>query len=115
MPPKVRRKSPNWRLRKPRSRDAHRGCTRPKPEALLMPVAMKSPARRLGQLAAAIRVCTKCPLCASRTLAVPGEGHPKAPFMIIGEAPGKDEDKTGHPFVGSAGRYLDHVLEGTGI
>jgi len=35
--------------------------------------------------------------------------------MIIGEAPGKDEDKTGHPFVGSAGRYLDHVLEGTGI
>ena len=35
--------------------------------------------------------------------------------MIIGEAPGKDEDKIGHPFVGSAGRYLDHVLEGTGI
>jgi len=35
--------------------------------------------------------------------------------MIIGEGPGKDEDKTGHPFVGSAGRYLDHVLEGTGI
>lgn len=35
--------------------------------------------------------------------------------MIIGEAPGKDEDKTGRPFVGSAGRYLDHVLEGSGI
>jgi DNA polymerase len=35
--------------------------------------------------------------------------------MIIGEAPGKDEDETGKPFVGSAGRYLDHVLEGTGL
>jgi DNA polymerase len=35
--------------------------------------------------------------------------------MIIGEGPGKDEDQSGHAFVGSAGRYLDHVLEGTGI
>jgi DNA polymerase len=35
--------------------------------------------------------------------------------MIIGEAPGKEEDETGKPFVGSAGRYLDHVLEGTGL
>jgi uracil-DNA glycosylase family 4 len=35
--------------------------------------------------------------------------------MIIGEAPGKDEDMSGLPFVGSAGRYLDHVLEGSGI
>jgi len=75
----------------------------------------KNPARRLKQLAAQIRVCTKCPLCHSRTIAVPGEGDPDAEFMIIGEGPGKDEDKTGHPFVGSAGRYLDHVLEGTGI
>jgi DNA polymerase len=80
-----------------------------------MTAATKNPARRLAQLAAQIRVCTKCPLCQSRTLAVPGDGEPDAQFMIIGEAPGKDEDKTGHPFVGSAGRYLDHVLEGTGI
>jgi DNA polymerase len=80
-----------------------------------MPAVAKNPVRRLHQLAAQIRVCTKCPLCESRTLAVPGEGDPKAEFMIIGEAPGKDEDKQGHPFVGSAGRYLDHVLEGTSI
>src|SRR5436190_6100295 len=71
--------------------------------------------RRLLQLATQIRVCTKCPLCKSRIEAVPGEGDGKAEFMIIGEGPGKDEDKSGHPFVGSAGRYLDHVLEGTGI
>jgi len=35
--------------------------------------------------------------------------------MLIGEAPGREEDETGHPFVGAAGRFLDHVLEGTGI
>jgi len=75
----------------------------------------KNAKRRLLQLAGQIRLCTQCPLCQSRTVAVPGEGDPRAEFMIIGEAPGKDEDKTGHPFVGSAGRYLDHVLEGTGI
>jgi uracil-DNA glycosylase family 4 len=71
--------------------------------------------KKLAQLAKQIRVCTKCPLCESRTNAVPGDGSFEAVCMIIGEAPGKDEDKTGHPFVGSAGRYLDHVLVGSGI
>jgi uracil-DNA glycosylase family 4 len=72
-------------------------------------------AARLEELAAQIRVCTKCPLCESRTLAVPGDGKQNAKVMIIGEAPGREEDESGHPFVGSAGRYLDHVLEGTGL
>ncbi len=57
----------------------------------------------------------KCPLFKSRTIAVPGEGRADAIAMIIGEAPGKKEDATGHPFVGNAGAYLDHVLEGTRI
>jgi uracil-DNA glycosylase len=70
---------------------------------------------RLDSLAAQIRVCTKCPLHESRTLAVPGDGKPSAKVMIIGEAPGREEDESGHPFVGSAGRYLDHILEGTGL
>lgn len=72
-------------------------------------------AGRLEELAAQIRVCVKCPLCESRTNAVPGDGKPTAKVMIIAEAPGKDEDETGHPFVGSAGRFLNHVLEGTGL
>src|SRR5438270_10484134 len=72
-------------------------------------------AKRLEELAAQIRVCTRCPLHASRTLAVPGDGKPTSQVMIIGEGPGKDEDATGHPFVGAAGRFLDHVLEGTGL
>jgi DNA polymerase len=75
----------------------------------------KSVSAELDKSAAQIRRCILCPLHASRTLAVPGEGKPNARFMSIGEAPGKDEDKTGHPFVGSGGRYLDHVLAGTGL
>lgn len=71
--------------------------------------------RRLEELDAKIRPCVQCPLHQSRTLAVPGEGKATAKVMIIGEAPGKKEDETGRPFVGSAGKFLDHVLEGTGF
>ncbi len=78
-----------------------------------MPTSKK--AHRLGELAEQIRVCTRCPLCASRTLAVPGDGPPSAKFMIIGEAPGRDEDLSGHPFVGASGKFLDSVLAGSGI
>jgi uracil-DNA glycosylase len=72
-------------------------------------------AERLEALAAQIRVCTKCPLCQSRTLAVPGDGKTSARVMLIGEAPGREEDESGHPFVGAAGRFLDQVLEDAGI
>lgn len=71
--------------------------------------------RRLATLARQIRGCIACPLCASRTNAVPGEGSTNARIMIIGEAPGRDEDRTGHPFVGASGRYLNQLLEGTGF
>ena len=70
---------------------------------------------RLRQLGEQICVCTLCPLWESRTIAVPGDGSARSKFMIIGEAPGKDEDTTGHPFVGAAGRFLDHMLVGTAI
>ncbi len=74
----------------------------------------RSPTDQLEALAQRIRVCTECPLQASRTMAVPGEGK-SAKVMIIGEAPGKQEDQTGRPFVGSAGKYLDHILAGSGF
>src|ERR1700722_2270022 len=70
--------------------------------------------KRLEQLDKQIRACVQCPLHCSRTLAVPGEGKATAKVMIIGEAPGKTEDETGRPFVGSAGKFLDHVLAGIG-
>jgi uracil-DNA glycosylase len=72
-------------------------------------------AQVLEELAREIRVCVKCPLHESRKNAVPGDGSPTAKFMIIAEAPGKDEDETGLPFIGAAGRFLNRMLEGTGI
>jgi uracil-DNA glycosylase family 4 len=71
--------------------------------------------KELDRLAAQIRRCTRCPLHESRTNAVPGEGKPAARVMLIGEAPGRDEDASGRPFVGAAGRFLDQVLAGTGL
>lgn len=59
--------------------------------------------------------CCRCDLCETRTQVVFGEGAPAARLLIIGEAPGEDEDKSGHPFVGRAGRVLDSLLEEAGI
>jgi DNA polymerase len=72
-------------------------------------------AERLEALAIQIRSCVQCPLHASRTKAVPGEGLPAARVMLIGEAPGRDEDQRGQPFVGAAGRFLDQMLAGSGV
>lgn len=55
--------------------------------------------------------CQRCDLGATRTHAVVGEGNLNAPIMIIGEAPGQNEDETGRPFVGKAGQLLDKILE----
>jgi DNA polymerase len=59
--------------------------------------------------------CQQCPLARSRTNAVPGVGPTNAALMIIGEAPGRQEDVEGLPFVGAAGRLLTTLLEGAGI
>ena len=61
-------------------------------------------------LLTAISSCQRCRLCDSRTNVVPGEGNVKAALMLIGEGPGKDEDLTGRPFVGAAGRLLEKAL-----
>ena len=62
-----------------------------------------------------IKNCTSCPLGKTRTNAVPGEGNSKAKIMIIGEAPGRNEDEQGRPFVGIAGKRLNKLLEDNGI
>jgi|SRR5579883_1838209 len=71
--------------------------------------------KHLEELDAQIRGCTRCPLCQSRTLAVPGEGKSDARVMIIGEAPGRQEDESGRPFVGNSGKFLDEVMRGSGF
>ena len=58
--------------------------------------------------------CTRCRLHETRTMPVFGEGDEKARIMLIGEAPGKDEDISGRPFVGKAGKLLDSLLEEAG-
>ncbi|UCE40327.1 MAG: uracil-DNA glycosylase [Candidatus Aminicenantes bacterium] len=54
--------------------------------------------------------CQKCPLAQTRTQAVPGEGNLNAQLMFIGEAPGRDEDIQGRPFVGRAGQLLTKII-----
>jgi DNA polymerase len=58
----------------------------------------------------AVAACTACTLCTSRKQTVFGVGHPNAHWMIIGEAPGAQEDEQGEPFVGAAGQLLDAML-----
>jgi len=67
-------------------------------------------AERIGELYHRIEGCTRCPLHKTRTHFVFGEGNPNAPIMFIGEAPGRDEDLRGRPFVGRAGQLLTKML-----
>ncbi len=66
-------------------------------------------------LAQRMRECRKCALCETRTHVVVGAGNPRADVMFVGEAPGKNEDEQGAPFVGSAGKNLDALLELAGL
>jgi uracil-DNA glycosylase family 4 len=61
-------------------------------------------------LRATVAACTRCALHESRTQTVFGVGNPDADWMIVGEAPGAEEDRRGEPFVGRAGKLLDEML-----
>jgi DNA polymerase len=69
----------------------------------------------LLSLSAAVHSCRLCSLGHSRTRAVPGIGPATARIMIVGEAPGQNEDQQGEPFVGAAGKLLDQLLRGIGL
>jgi DNA polymerase len=70
---------------------------------------------RIESLRAEAASCHDCPLFANATQTVFGEGNPRARIMIVGEQPGDQEDRAGHPFVGPAGRILDEGLRTAGI
>jgi uracil-DNA glycosylase len=71
---------------------------------------------RLDQIAADIVRDNVCPdLAKTATHLVPGEGNPDADVVFIGEAPGKNEDLTGRPFIGAAGKFLDELLASIGM
>lgn len=69
----------------------------------------------LIELRVACQVCTACRLAETRRTVVFGNGDPDARLMVVGEGPGEDEDRSGLPFVGRAGKLLDQILEAAGI
>ena len=66
-------------------------------------------------LKARVAACEACALSTTRTQAVFGVGNPSADWMIVGEAPGAEEDRRGEPFVGRAGKLLDEMLLAIGL
>ncbi len=93
-------------------------------KARLAPAAEPAPAaapsgtgdeERLAVLAAEAAGCTRCRLCEGRTQVVWGDGRAGAAVMVVGEAPGREEDRTGLPFVGPAGKLLDLLLASVGL
>lgn len=83
--------------------------------ATIVPHQGESAELLLADIAAQAEVCRKCALCEGRTNVVPGFGNPEARVMLIGEAPGKNEDLQGRPFVGAAGKYLTELLGYAGL
>ncbi len=71
--------------------------------------------KKLAEIEQEVRRCNKCELSVTRTQGVFARGCPNSPLMIIGEAPGGDEDKQGKPFVGRAGKLLDKMLLAIGL
>lgn len=76
---------------------------------------MLKPHIPLDELRVQVESCRRCPLCDGRTQTVFGVGNPHARVMFIGEAPGKNEDLQGEPFVGAAGHYLNELLGCAGL
>jgi len=98
-------------------RAAARGGLPAPPEATPAPtpVSREECAAGLARIAADADTCTRCVLAATRAHTVPGEGDPGARLVIVGEAPGAEEDRTGRPFVGAAGRLLTKMLAAIGL
>lgn len=69
----------------------------------------------LDQIRDDLGECQRCPLCQGRKTIVFGVGSPTARLVFVGEAPGREEDERGEPFVGEAGRLLDRILFAMGL
>ena len=85
------------------------------PAAQPSAVASDSKAARLAHLAREVAACTRCPLYKTRTNPVVSDGTPEAKLVFIGEAPGRDEDLQGIPFVGAAGQLLTKMILAMGL
>lgn len=111
------------RTRRPEPRTERHTSDRPvavglaaSPPVALRPLDRQTKLHVLEQMDAdEVRGCTKCPLHASRTQTVFGEGDPDADILFIGEGPGSTEDELGRPFVGRAGALLDKMIVAMGL
>jgi len=72
-------------------------------------------AKNIDEIAEIISNCQRCELYKAKTKDVPGAGNTKSEIMFVGEAPGKDEDLKGEPFVGRAGKFLTEMIESIGL
>ena len=84
------------------------------PEPEVVSASVESESMDWSALRETVAGCTRCPLHESRTQTVFGVGNPDASWMIVGEAPGAEEDQRGEPFVGRAGKLLDEMLRAVG-
>jgi len=96
------------------------GSVTPPPPAATELVVAKGPAAAVDSmqwdaLSAAVSNCRACQLCEGRTQTVFGVGDTKPDWLIVGEAPGENEDLQGEPFVGQAGKLLDNMLKSIGL
>jgi len=80
-----------------------------------LPAPVRPVADTWAELAAEMSGCVACDLAGSRTRVVPGVRPPAARVLLVGEAPGREEDLGGLPFVGRSGRLLDELLEAAGL
>jgi uracil-DNA glycosylase len=88
--------------------------------AAIEPAAIGPPAAREAgvdwpELRARVAACTRCSLSATRTQTVFGVGNQRAEWLVVGEAPGAEEDRQGEPFVGRAGQLLNSMLRAIGL
>jgi len=98
--------APVWRLRRPSPAVDEAQAQRP---------AAADAAKDWVELKQLVSGCVKCGLHKTRTQTVFGVGDAAAQWMLIGEAPGAEEDRLGDPFVGQAGRLLDNMLAAIGL
>lgn len=87
----------------------------PMPKTESKKLSLEEKKKLLEQLEAKVAVCTLCRLHETRTQTVFGTGNPDAKIMFVGEAPGRDEDLQGKPFVGRAGQLLTKIIEAMGL
>ena len=89
----------------------------PVPTVVVPPIAVPTPTgvTTWESLRAEVLACTKCALHGSRTQGVFGVGSREAQWLVVGEAPGAEEDRRGEPFVGRAGHLLDAMLKAIGL